>query len=123
MTIKGLAALTVTIGLATVALAQTDAVITDGSGLFAEGRLDGYVVQVKGTTICSDPYAIGKYISCASSVADAGHVWQAPAKSVWADTNGTLGAMVVVDAGGTFLCDNPTASVQFRGPANYILCE
>ncbi len=123
MSIRGFAALAVTVGLATVALAESNAVITDGSGLFAEGRLDGYIVQVSGKAICSDPYAIGKYISCASSIASEGQVWQAPARSVWADRTGTLGAMVVVDAGGAFLCESPTASVQFRGPDNLIQCD
>lgn len=123
MTFRGFAALTITVGLATVTLAETKAVITDGSGLFAEGRLSGYIVQAKGRTVCSDPYAIGKYISCVNSVAAAGQVWQAPAASVWADTNGTLAAMVVVDAKGAFLCESPTVSVQFRGPDSYILCE
>jgi hypothetical protein len=123
MTFRGFAALTITVGLATVALAETKAVITDGSGLFAEGRLSGYIVQANGKSVCTDPYAIGKYISCASSIAAAGQVWRAPPTSVWADTNGTLGAMVVVDARGAFLCESPTVSVQFRGPNSYILCE
>ncbi|WP_137109338.1 hypothetical protein [Rhodobacter sp. SY28-1] len=123
MPLRILAATTMSFGLAIAGLADVNAVVTDGTGRFSEGRLEGYVVQAKGTTICHDPYAIGKYISCTRSLAVAGQVWSAPSKQVWINTNGVLGAMVVVDETGAAICESPSVSIQFRGPASYILCS
>jgi hypothetical protein len=123
MPLRLLAAATMSFGLAIASVADVNVVVTDGSGRFSEGKLEGYVVQARGETICQNPYAIGKYISCERSLAVAGQVWTAPPKQVWVDTNGVLGAMVVVDERGAALCESPSVSIQFRGPTSYILCE
>ncbi len=103
--------------------AQVTTVITNGQQPFAEGILLGYVVQSGGRTLCADPYVIGRYISCSDTVRVDGQVWQAPSRQqVWAETNGTLGAMVVVDKAGRPVCQSPAVSIRFRGPTSYVLC-
>jgi len=105
------------------ALAQLNTVITDGRVPFAEGRLVGYIVQVDGIDICSDPHVIGRYISCLSEVRIGGRVWRARSRQpVWAETNGTLGAMIVVDAEQRERCQDPGVWIAFRGGDSFILC-
>jgi hypothetical protein len=110
--------------LLSTASAQVNVGITDGQRQFAEGILDGYFVQSDGRTICANPYVIGRYISCEAVVTDNGITWRAGHHDqVWADTNGVLGGMVVIDSNGTILCSDPTVSVHFRGPESYIVCQ
>lgn len=106
------------------AQAQVTAVVTDGLRPFAEGVLQSYHVQAGGRTICTDPYVIGRYISCTDSVRAAGQTWVAESrKKVWIETNGILGGMVVIDANGRTICDDPMVWNQFRGPTSYIQCD
>jgi len=119
---KILSVLLLYVASSAISFAEVKTVITDGERPFAEGSLEGYFVQADGRTVCSNPYVIGKYISCSKSISVAGQVWTAPPGIVWAETNGILGAMVVVDASGRVLCDSPMVSVQFRGPESYIIC-
>ena len=97
----------------TLALAQVNATVMNDDGPFAEGVLSGYIVQHQGRVICENPVAWGKYIACSGKAS----------KRVWVDTNGTLGAYVVVDKSGKELCTNPSVSIQFRGPKSYIICD
>lgn len=109
--------------LASTASAQVNSVITDGQRQFAEGILNGYFVQSDGKTICANPYVIGRYISCEAEVTDNGMTWRAEQHDqVWADTNGVLGGMIVINSNGKIVCSDPTVSVQFRGPESYIVC-
>ena len=123
MPLKTLAATTMSFGLAIAGLADVNVVVTDGNGRFAEGRLDGFLVQKDGKTLCATPYAIGKYISCRGSIAVGGRVWTAPDRPVWAETSGVLGAMVVLDDEGAVVCESPMVEVNFRNPANIITCN
>ena len=108
----------------TVALAQANAVVTDGQQLFAEGVLLGYQVQDSSGTICSNPYVVGKYISCKKTITISGETFTAKSKKkVWVDTNGTLGAMVVIDKNGRKICSDPSVWNEFRGSTSYIVCE
>lgn len=122
MPIKTLAAATMSFGLAIAGLADVNVVVTDGSGRFSEGRLEGVVVQKDGKTICAEPYAIGKYISCRDSIAVENRIWKAPLKPVWVETSGILGAMVVVDAEGLVVCESPKFDSNSRGPDDVISC-
>lgn len=104
--------------------AQVNSLVTDGKRPFAEGVLTGYIVQDGNKTLCNDPYVIGQYVSCAEEVLIAGNKWKAQSKKqVWVDTNGVLGAMIVVDAKGRVICKDPMVSIQFRGPESYIFCQ
>jgi hypothetical protein len=109
-------------GLAIAGAADINVVVTDGTGRFSEGRLEGFVVQQDGKTICAEPYAIGKYISCRNNIAVEDQVWTAPPKPVWVETSGVLGAMVVLDGEGAVLCESPTVDVSYRGPDDIISC-
>jgi hypothetical protein len=81
-------------------------------------------VQAGTKTLCSDPYVIGQYISCVDNVSIDGNEWHAEGKKqVWVDTNGVLGAMIVIDAKGRIVCEDPMVSIQFRGPESYVFCE
>lgn len=103
--------------------AQLNTVITNGSKPFAEGVLKGYVIQADGTASCADPYVIGRYISCNDQVSAAGIIWRVPSRQrVWAETNGTLGGMIVVGKDGSEICHDPEVWNQFRGPLSYIVC-
>jgi hypothetical protein len=97
-------------------------VVTDGQRDFAEGVLQGYHLQVGGVTLCKNPYAIGKYISCMPALKIGGQVYRAPAAKVWVKSNGQLGAMDVIDANGRLRCTGPVAQNQFRGPDSYLFC-
>ena len=79
---------------------------------FAEGILSGYEVQAGGHTICKNPIAYGRYIACKGRAS----------RRVWVDTNGVLGAYIVVAPNGKPLCSNPEVRNQFRGPTSYIFC-
>jgi hypothetical protein len=104
--------------------AQVNSLVTDGSRPFAEGILTGYTVQDGGRTVCTDPYVIGQYISCIDTVRIDGNEWRAGStKRVRVDTNGVLGAMIVINAKGRVLCSDPTVSIEFRGPESYVVCE
>ena len=104
--------------------AQVNTLVTDGSVPFAEGVLEDYVVQADGAAICSNPHVIGRYISCKDEVSDKGMVWRAQShQRVWVETNGTLGAMIVVDQSGSQICSDPSAWNKFRGPISYIVCN
>lgn len=108
---------------ATVAMAQVNAVVTNGETPFAEGVLKDYVIQVSGRAICSHPFAIGRYISCKDHVRAAGMVWHVPSdQQVWVDTNGVLGAMIVMDENGNEACHDPVVWNKFRGSLSYIVC-
>lgn len=122
MPLRLLAAGTFSFGLAIAGVADVNVVVTDGSGRFSEGWLEGFVVEKDGKTICAEPYAIGMYISCRDSVSVDGKVWQAPLKPVWVETSGVLGAMVVVDAEGALVCESPKVDLSYRGPDNVISC-
>jgi hypothetical protein len=122
MPLRLLAAATFSFGLAIAGVADVNVVVTDGSGRFSEGWLEGFVVEKDGKTICAEPYAIGKYISCADSIAVENQVWKAPLKPVWVETSGNLGAMVVLDAEGAVVCESPKVDVNFRGPDSVISC-
>lgn len=118
--------LAVTVYLLAPALVQAEvnAVITDGRAPFAEGVLTGYVVQARGRAVCKNPYAVGRYISCKNEVTVGGTKYRAPReKPVWADTNGVLGAMIVIDSKGNEICKNPVVYNQFRGSSSFIACE
>jgi hypothetical protein len=104
--------------------AQVNSLVTDGSRPFAEGILKGYIVQDGGKAICTDPYVIGRYISCIDTVRIDGNEWRAERKTrVWVDTNGVLGAMIVIDAKGRVVCSDPMVSIEFRGPESYVVCD
>lgn len=93
--------------------AQVNTVITDGDQPFAEGVLVGYEVQVDGRTICSDPVAHGRYISCSGQ----------SLTRVWVESNGVLGAYIVVDPEGRQVCEDPAVWNQFRGQMSFIVCQ
>lgn len=93
--------------------AQVNTVVTDGNQQFAEGVLVGYEVQVDGRTLCFNPVAHGRYISCS------GQAFQ----QVWVESNGVLGAYIVVDPQGRQVCEDPAVWNQFRGQASYIVCD
>lgn len=97
-------------------------VVTDGKRDFAEGVLEGYFLQADGITLCTNPYVIGKHISCNSALQIAGHVYRAPSIKVWVKTNGQLGGMDVIDAQGKVRCTGPVSSNKFRGPDSYLHC-
>ncbi len=96
----------------TLGFAQVNTVITDGRRPFSEGRLLGYEVLAGGRTICRNPVAYGRYIRCAGRAS----------RRVWVETNGVLGAYIVVGPSGQRLCSDPMVSNRFRGPKSYILC-
>ena len=123
MPLRLLAAATMSFGLAIAGVADVNVVVTDGSGRFSEGWLEGFVVEKDGKTICAEPYAIGKFISCADSIAVESQVWTAPLKPVWVETSGVLGAMVVVDAEGALVCESPKVDLNLRGPEGVISCS
>ncbi|WP_146038063.1 hypothetical protein [Tabrizicola aquatica] len=105
-------------------LAQVNSLVTDGKRPFSEGVLKGYIVQNGNKTLCKDPYVIGQHISCAEEISIDGNHWKSESKKqVWVDTNGVLGAMIVVDAKGRVICRDPMVSLQFRGPDSYIFCQ
>jgi hypothetical protein len=95
------------------AQAQLNTVILNEDGPFAEGSLLGYTVQAFGETLCADPVAWGRYIVCGAT----------PRGRVWVETNGTLGAYIVVDAGGNAVCRDPEVWNQFRGSQSFIVCN
>ena len=99
--------------------------ITDGTpNAYAEGVLEGYYLQDEsGRTLCADPFAIGKYISCRPALSIQGRVYRAPGTKVWVETNGQLGARDVIDADGRRVCTGPVAWNQFRSPDSYITCQ
>lgn len=106
------------------ASAQMNTVITDGGSPFAEGVLNGYVVQANGQVICNDPFVIGRYISCRDQISRDGMTWHASShQQVWVETNGVLGAVIVVDRNGSTVCQDPMVWNQFRGPLSYIVCN
>jgi hypothetical protein len=123
MPLRLLAAATMSFGLAIAGVADVNVVVTDGSGRFSEGWLEGVVVEKDGETICAEPYAIGKYISCRDRITVENQVWTAPVKPVWVETSGVLGAMVVVDAEGALVCESPMVSLNLRGPEDVISCS
>ena len=123
MPLRILAAATMSFGLAIAGVADVNVVVTDGSGRFSEGWLQGFTVEKDGKTICAEPYAIGKYISCRDSIAVDGRVWTAPLKPVWAETSGILGAMVVVDVDGIVVCESPKVDVTYSGAVDVITCS
>lgn len=92
--------------------AQVNTVITDGTQPFAEGVLEGYEVQADGRTLCRDPIAYGRYVACNGRAT----------KPVWVETNGVLGAYIVVDQGGRQICEDPSVWKQFRGQGSVIVC-
>ncbi|MCU0905499.1 MAG: hypothetical protein MUE83_16760 [Tabrizicola sp.] len=122
MPFRILAAATMSIGLALAGVSDVNVVVTDGSGRFSEGWLEGFVVHQDGKPVCAEPYAIGKFISCQDSIAVANEVWKAPMKPVWVETSGILGAMVVLDAEGAVVCENPVVDISFRSPNDVISC-
>lgn len=89
-----------------------NAVVTDGQTQFAQGELTNYVVQVDGVTLCENPVAYGRFIACSGT----------SSTQVWVDTNGVLGAYIVVDHDGRQICSDPEVRNQFRGPTSYISC-
>lgn len=123
MPLRLIAAATMSFGLAIVGVADVNVVVTDGSGRFSEGKLEGFLIQQEGKTICAEPYAIGKYISCRDTIAVEGQVWKAPSKPVWAETSGVLGAMVVVDAEGVVVCESPKVDVTLSSAVDIITCS
>lgn len=123
MPLRLIAAATMSFGLAIAGVADVNVVVTDGSGRFSEGKLEGFLIQQEGKTICAEPYAIGKYISCRDTIAVEGQVWKAPSKPVWAETSGVLGAMVVVDAEGVVVCESPKVDVTFSSAVDIITCS
>ncbi len=99
-------------------------VITDGNRPFAEGTMTGYIVQVDGLTLCTDPYVIGRYISCLPTITVDGQTWTVEKTGqVWAETNGMLGGMMILDNAGRPACSDPMTSIQFRGPDSYVYCH
>lgn len=105
------------------AVAQVNAVISDGQRDFAEGVLRGYVLQAGGVTLCADPWVIGRHISCTGRLRLGGQVWSAPdARAVQATTNGHLGGMAVVDGQGRVICESPGVALGFRDGRSWILC-
>ena len=96
-----------------IASAQVNTSVTDGTRRPAEGVLHGYTVQVGGQTLCSDPIAWGRYIACSGR----------STHRVWVETNGMLGAYVVIDAQGREVCRDPMVWNQFRGTGSFIVCE
>lgn len=94
------------------AFSQVNTIITDGDNAFAEGVLEGYEVQVAGSTICIDPVVFGRYIICN----------ERSKGKVWVDGSGVLGAYVIV-IDGIEICENPSAFNNFRGLGNFIICE
>lgn len=122
MPLRLISAATMSFGLAIAGVADVNVVVTDGSGRFSEGWLEGFVIERDGKTICAGPYAIGKYISCVDSVSVEGEVWRAPLKPVWVETSGILGAMVVVNAEGVVVCESPKVDLSYRGPESVISC-
>lgn len=107
-----IAAFAVMIVAPSVGFAQINTVVTDGTRAFAEGILSGYVVQVNGRTICKNPVVYGRYIACKGK----------GSRRVRVETNGVLGAYVVVAPNGKLLCSDPMVHNQFRGSESYILC-
>lgn len=98
----------------TFAYGQVNASISDGTRYqYAEGVFSGYTVQANGETICTDPLAYGRYIACSGQAS----------KRVWVNTNGTLGAYIVVDQTGRALCGDPSVLNDFRGSGNLIVCN
>jgi len=96
------------------ATAQVNVSISDGTGnQYAEGVLTGYTVQANGQTICTDPLAYGRYIACSGRANN----------RVWVDTNGVLGAYIVVDPQGRQLCEDPSVHLDFRGLGDFISCN
>jgi len=97
-----------------LAHAQVNASVTDASGgQYVEGELTGYSVQANGKTICTDPLAYGRYVACSGRAN----------KTVWIDTNGTLGAYIVVDQEGRALCEDPSVMNDFRQSGSFIICD
>jgi hypothetical protein len=101
-----------------VAMAQMpplNTVITDGTHPFAEGVMTGWDLQVDGVTLCSNPYVIGRYITCGTALTISGKTYQADTTTrVWPETNGQLGAMAIVDSAGGIACTDPQS--WSRGP-------
>ena len=93
--------------------AQVNTVITNGSQPFAEGVLVGYEVQVNGRTLCANPIAYGRYIACNGQAS----------KQVWVESNGVLGAYIVLNREGRQICENPAVWNQFKGQVSYIVCN
>lgn len=120
--IAGIFSFSFTAGSAS-AMDGVNAMVTDGTRNFAEGVLEGYYLQVNGQTLCTNPYVIGKYVSCVPSLNIAGRVYSAPKTRVWIDTNGQLGGMDVVNAQGSVVCTGPFSSNAFQGPDNFIYCN
>lgn len=103
---------------ATAQMAPVNAYITDGTKDFAEGVMTGWELQVDGVTLCVSPYVIGRYITCNTTLKIDGKTYQANTNTrVWPNTNGELGAMVIVDAAGRIACSDPMTWA--RGPAVY----
>jgi hypothetical protein len=99
-------------------MAPVNAYITDGTKDFAEGIMTGWELQVDGVTLCVSPYVIGRYITCNTVLKVDGKTYQANTETrVWPNTNGGLGAMVIVDAAGRIACSDPMTWA--RGPAVY----
>jgi hypothetical protein len=121
---KRIIALAAYVACAGAATAQVNAVITDGTQSFAEGVLRGYRVQFSGNLDCFDPYVIGRFISCLPIISANGMTFTVPNKRpVYANTNGILGGMVVINTDGRQLCTDPMVWVQLRWPTGYIVCE
>lgn len=124
MTIKASMVAIVFMSSAVAIHAQVNSVITDGRVPFSEGILKEYVVQSNGLVVCTGPYVIGRFISCLDRVSADGTVYHAENRQrVWADTNGTLGALIVVDEEGVEVCRDPSVWNEFRGPLSYIVCD
>lgn len=112
--------------LAAPAVAQgvVSHVADEDTELNAEGILSGHTVQANGGTICDDPYAIGRYISCTPELTIRGETFTASEDNqVWVSTSGYLNGYFVVDADGETICADPRSYPHFRSPTSYIWCE
>lgn len=104
-----------TTSVATAQMPPLNTVITDGTRPFAEGVMTGWDLQVDGVTLCSNPYVIGRYITCGTALTISGKTYQADTTTrVWPETNGQLGAMAIVGNAGRIACTDPQS--WSRGP-------
>lgn len=98
--------------------------VRNADGPFAEGILNGYIVQSDGVDACVNPWVIGQYITCSDSVKVGMVTYTAPTHDqVWFETNGISGGMVVLDREGQMLCKDPFINFPLRTPYGYVICE
>jgi hypothetical protein len=96
-------------------MAPLNTTITDGTDPFAEGVMTDWELQVDGISLCMNPYVIGRYITCKTTITVDGRTYQADTQTqVWPETNGELGAMVVLDNADRVACIDPMT--WYRGP-------